>query len=116
MKPLLLGALCASAAVVALSAQNAPPADLAFEVATIKINRSNDTGGSFGVRPGGVVLITNNSLRNIVRNSYGVQNTQIAGGPDWFDSARFDITAKAPEGGAGVQAPEQVMAMMQRLL
>jgi uncharacterized protein (TIGR03435 family) len=116
MKPLLLGAVCASAAVVALSAQNAPLADLAFEVATIKVNRSNDTGGSFGTRPGGVVLITNNTLRNIVRNTYGVQNTQIAGGPEWFDSVRFDITAKAPGGGQGIQAPEQVMAMMERLL
>jgi uncharacterized protein (TIGR03435 family) len=117
MKPLLITALCASAAVAVLSAQNAPPpADLAFEVATIKINRSNETGGSFGTRPGGVVVIINNSLRNIVRNSYAVQNSQIAGGPEWFDSVRFDITAKAPGGGDVIQAPEQVMAMMQRLL
>jgi uncharacterized protein (TIGR03435 family) len=117
MKKSLVGALCAVAAAATLSAQKAPPAaDLAFDVATIKINRSNDTGGSFGVRPGGVVLITNNTLRNIVRNTYGVQNTQIAGGPEWFDSTRFDITAKAPGGGEGIQAPERVMAMMQRLL
>jgi uncharacterized protein (TIGR03435 family) len=106
--------LCAAAAT--LSAQGTPaPSDATFEVASIKINRSSETGGSFGVRPGGVVIVTNNTLRNIVRNTYGVQNTQIAGGPEWFDSTRFDITAKAPAGGEAVQ-PEQVMVMMQRLL
>src|SRR5688572_6483263 len=116
MKRTLLGTMCAAVSVAALSAQNAaPPASLSFDVATIKVNRSNETGGSFGLRPGGVVVITNNTLRNIVRNSYAVQNTQIAGGPEWFDTVRFDITAKAPASGEGVQ-PEQVMAMMQRLL
>lgn len=117
MKRTLLATGCAVVAVATLSAQNTmPPANLAFEVATIKVNRSNDTGGSFGTRPGGVVLITNNTLRNIVRNTYGVQNTQIAGGPEWFENVRYDITAKAPGGGEAIQAPEQVMAMMQRLL
>jgi Protein of unknown function (DUF3738) len=49
------------------------------------------------LRPGGRVSATNNSLRNIIRNAYNVQNYQIIGGPDWINTARWDITAKAPE-------------------
>jgi uncharacterized protein (TIGR03435 family) len=114
MKRTLLGTICAAAAVAALSAQNStPPADLAFEVATIKVNRSNELNAGFNFRPGGVVVVTNNTLRNIVRNAYGVQNTQIAGGPDWFEGVRFDITAKTPN---GVTEPQQIMALVQRLL
>jgi uncharacterized protein (TIGR03435 family) len=66
----------------------------AFDVASVKPNVSGDVGGQFGVRPGGQLAVVNNSLRNIVRNAWGLQDFQIVGGPDWFDRDRFDITAR----------------------
>jgi uncharacterized protein (TIGR03435 family) len=82
-----------------------------FEVASVKPNSSGEFGASFGGRPG-QVTVRNSSLRNIVRNTYGVQDFQIVGGPDWFDKDRFDITARA-----ATEAPQgQMILMMQSLL
>jgi len=83
----------------------------AFEAASIKVNKSGEVGGRFGGRTGQIV-VTNYTLRDIIRNAYGLQRYQIVGGPDWQAQDRFDITAKAPEG-----TPQaQMLAMMQALL
>jgi uncharacterized protein (TIGR03435 family) len=87
-------------------------AQQAFEVMSVKPNKSGDPGGSFGGRPGGQLAVRNNTLRNIIRNTYGLQDFQIVGGPDWMNSDRFDIAAKA----AGDAAPAQMMLMMRTLL
>ena len=72
-------------------------AEPAFEVASVTANRSGDPAASFGGRPGGQLIVRNNTLRNIIRNTYGLQNFQIVGGPDWMDSDRFDIVAKTAD-------------------
>src|SRR4051812_22103521 len=103
----------AAAAAIALTA-NALVAQgplPAFEAASIKVNRSGEAGGGFGGRPGRIV-VTNYTLRDIIRNAYGVQRYQIVGGPEWLAQDRFDINAKAPEG----VAQSQLLAMMQNLL
>jgi len=92
----------------------APPEGAAgktFDVASIKVNKE---GGPSSVRitPGGMFTVTNNNLRNIIRNAFGVTNAQIVGGPAWIDEDRFDITAKA----AGPSDQPQAMAMLQALL
>jgi uncharacterized protein (TIGR03435 family) len=85
-----------------------------FEVASIKQNRSGDSRASFGGQPGGRLVVVNNTLRNIVRNTWNLQNYQIVGGPDWFDTDRWDITAKAPDG--TVTEPRQMLPLMRTLL
>ena len=98
--------------LVALAAQ----ATLQFEVASIRRNVSGDQRASFRGEPNGRLTVTNNTLFNIVRNTYSVQGFQIVAGakvPDWFDRDRWDIVAKAPEG--MVSQPEMV-TMMQALL
>src|SRR5688572_10206246 len=92
----------------------APPATAAgktFDVASIKVNKE---GGPSSVRitPGGMFTVTNNNLRNIIRNAFGITNAQIVGGPAWIDEDRFDITAKA----AGPSDQPQAMVMLQALL
>ncbi|HEY3043698.1 MAG TPA: TIGR03435 family protein [Vicinamibacterales bacterium] len=82
-----------------------------FEVASVKPNRSGDPGGSFGGRPGGQLVVRNYTLRDIIRNTYGLQNFQIVGGPDWIESDRFDIVAKAVD-----DAPPARMMLMARTL
>jgi uncharacterized protein (TIGR03435 family) len=82
------------AAAVAPGAQTPGPAAAGFDVASVKPNKD---GGPSSVRvtPGGMLTVTNNNLRNIIRNAWNITNDQIVGGPEWIDSERFDITAKA---------------------
>jgi uncharacterized protein (TIGR03435 family) len=82
-----------------------------FEVATIKRNTSGSDAARFNGQTGRV-SITNNPLRNIIRNAWGLQGFQIVGGPEWINTDRWDIVAKA-EGNP--QGP-QMLAMVQNLL
>jgi uncharacterized protein (TIGR03435 family) len=87
------------------------PATPAFDAASIKVNKSGEAGGRYGLRPG-QVIVTNYTLRDIIRNAWGLQRYQIVEGPDWLAQDRFDITAKAPDG----TAQPQLQTMMQALL
>jgi uncharacterized protein (TIGR03435 family) len=89
----------------------APSAAPTFDAASVKPNKE---GGPSSVRvtPGGMLSVTNNNLRNIIRNAWNITNDQIVGGPDWIDSDRFDITAKASK----PFAQEEARAMLQALL
>ena len=68
-----------------------------FEVATVKPNKSGESGSSLGPRPGGRLNGTNQTARNLIRNAFNLQPYQMIGGPDWMDSDRFDIVAKAAD-------------------
>jgi len=96
-----------------------PPA---FEVATIKPNRSGSRGRSLGYPPNRFVAV-NMPLRFLIGNAYGdtlsVRQDMIVGGPSWLDSERFDVEATASSTSAGAGAtPPDVMArkMMLRTL
>jgi uncharacterized protein (TIGR03435 family) len=118
----LAGMLGLPNALLRLSAQS-PVRDApepAFEVASVTPNKSGDPGASFGGRPGGQLVVRNNTLRNIIRNTYGLQEFQIVGGPEWINSDRFDIVAKAaddaPEARISNDAPQARMLLMVRTL
>jgi uncharacterized protein (TIGR03435 family) len=82
----------------------------AFELASVKANKSGDTGSRFHVR-NGTFTATNNSLQDCIRWAYGVRDYQISG-PDWLKSERYDIVAKASSPVPG----GQIMLMLQTLL
>jgi uncharacterized protein (TIGR03435 family) len=105
---LCFGAIACSASTAHAQAPGAP----AFEVSSIKENQSASDNASVRALPGGRVSVTNNSLRNIIRNAYNVQNDQIIGGPDWINTVRWDITAKA----ADDAPPQQLLLMLRTLL
>jgi uncharacterized protein (TIGR03435 family) len=67
-----------------------------FEVATVKPTDA-DTG-PFGMftYPGGRLTITQQSLKVIIQEAYGVSPFQVSGGPKWLDEDRYDIVAKPP--------------------
>src|SRR5262245_35368033 len=65
-----------------------------FEVASIKRNTSGSDGARVSAQTGRLT-VTNNPLRNIIRNAWGLQGFQIVGGPDWINTDRWDIVAKA---------------------
>ena len=85
----------------------------AFEVASVKPNKSGDGRINIGFRPGGQFTATNTPLRLLIRNAYLIQDVQLVGGPDWVGSNRFDIIAKAegdvPLAPPGTAGPMQLM-------
>jgi uncharacterized protein (TIGR03435 family) len=93
-------AVCASVALAA----DAP----AFDVASIRPSEGGRE--AVDIVPGSVTM-RNARLANAIRWAYNVLDVQVSG-PDWLNSTRFDIVAKA-----GTAAKEAEMrAMMQRLL
>lgn len=85
-------------AVLTLFAAQAPPQ---FEVASVKANPSGDVKAAIQPQPGGRFTATNASLRELIRYAYRLQDYQVTGGPNWLDRDRFDIVAKAGDGGQG---------------
>jgi uncharacterized protein (TIGR03435 family) len=82
----------------------------AFEVASVRLNKSDSHSSRFNSSKGSIHS-TNVSLREFIKFGYGVKDYQVTG-PDWLATQRFDIVAKA-------EAPvpdDQLMAMLQTLL
>jgi len=72
------------------------PADLRFEVASLK--PSDGTAQASGIRPapGGERYEARNcTIKMMVQVAYRVKAEQIVGGPAWLDNDRFDMDAKA---------------------
>jgi bla regulator protein BlaR1 len=44
-------------------------------------------------------VASNITLQSLIQEAYGVQANQISGGPDWLNSAKFDIEANADKSG-----------------
>jgi uncharacterized protein (TIGR03435 family) len=100
--------LCVTLGVAAVGAQSAAPA---FEVASVKENKSgslNSSNRTAGERYSG----TNVSLISLMRTAYAVQEFQIADYPGWAETDRFDVEAKM-ESGAN---PRDFPLMLQTLL
>jgi uncharacterized protein (TIGR03435 family) len=101
----------------ALRAQ-APASPPAFEVASIKPNKSGSGRVAIGFQPGGRFTATGITVRNLIAMAYGTPQPlpafQIMGGPDWVDSARFDIIAKAE--GDPQPGPNGPLPLMMRTL
>ncbi len=78
-----------------------------FEVASIKPTSNADGRALLQATPGQLAM-TNLVLRRIILIAYNIQDDQLAGGPDWIDSADYDIQAKA-DGSPSVQQMEGPM-------
>ena len=72
------------------------PASPAFEVASVKQNKSSgNTRPQFSIQPGGRVTVSNMPLDALIRMAYQLQPLQLLGGPSLTGSDRFDIVAKS---------------------
>ncbi|SPF54830.1 conserved exported hypothetical protein [Candidatus Sulfopaludibacter sp. SbA4] len=83
-----------------------------FEVASVKpasADQGNSTGGQSAR---GRLTMSNVTLKRCIMGAYGVGPNQIAGGPEWLDSDRFEIVAKAEQ----PVGDTVLMAMLQTLL
>jgi bla regulator protein BlaR1 len=129
-KKLLLvtaGALTAAMPVVG-GILNAPPVraqaptaavdPLAFEVASVKQNKSGSRQVNLNLQPGGRFTATNVSLEGLVRVAYGLPSNRLSlgrtwiGGGDYLTSDHFDIVAKAEGNPSRDQLPPMLRALL----
>jgi bla regulator protein blaR1 len=93
-----LAVLFFAAAALTGSAQSPQLAAPSFEVASIKRNVSDEVGGYVRIEEGARFNAANATLNLIIRQAYGIQAFQVANLPDWVNTERYDIRAKAPDG------------------
>jgi uncharacterized protein (TIGR03435 family) len=91
----------------------AADANPAFEVATIKPSDPNRPGKLFTVR-GQEVITINTTMSDLLAMAYGLHPKQIAGGPAWLESDKYDLTGKPDVPGQPNVA--QMKVMIQKLL
>jgi len=88
-----------------------------FEVASVRINSSGDLSRSVRALPGGRLEATNAPLRNLVRYAYELRTLgEIEGGPNWMDSAAFDIRATGTPDGLQPQMLQALLSERFKLL
>ena len=90
-------------------AQNAPLPN--FEVASIKPNNSGRPGSISNFRAGRFTA-TNTTVQILIMSAYDIHEFQLAGGPRWITTDRFDVVATAP----GDPDSETVRALLRSLL
>jgi uncharacterized protein (TIGR03435 family) len=69
-----------------------------FEVATVKRGPPGVTVGRNVIRPNGQIDATNVPLRELIKVAWGFESNERVVGPNWIDTARFDIVGKAYSG------------------
>jgi len=97
----------------AVRAQSQPAARPSFEVASIKPDNSGDRRVRFQLTPGGRMVMTNASPKMLIMMAYNLKPDELKGGPNWIDSVRYDITAKASRPASGDQMKEMVQSLLE---
>jgi uncharacterized protein (TIGR03435 family) len=94
------------------SAQPKPASVPGFAVVSVK--PSGEDPGYSGIETGHGRLIANGvTLKRCILSAYGIAPHQLVGGPNWLDSDRFEISAKADE---PTDDNDLLMLMLQGLL
>jgi bla regulator protein blaR1 len=109
----ILSAVLACAAAAALVIAMAPlklvaapqaasqPLQPAFDVASIRLSKSDTPGPRFAPGPQSFAA-ESATLRDLVLEAYGLKDFQVSGGPRWTNADRFDVQAKGGDAaGAG---------------
>jgi uncharacterized protein (TIGR03435 family) len=100
----------AAAAVLAFAQSPAKPS---FEVASVKPSTAENRRPTLPSLQGGRFSAHNLPHRLLIIMAYGVEPYQITGGPEWMNTERFDIDAKAEKAGA---TEAETRLMLQSLL
>ena len=93
----------------------APQAKPSFDAADVQVRaRSSNPSPqmSGGVLRGGRYDLRNATMVDLISVAYGVDGTTVLGGPNWLETDRFDVVAKAPQ----TTSSDGVKAMLQALL
>jgi uncharacterized protein (TIGR03435 family) len=115
-RSLAVAAQKAALAIALLTAGSAFSQSLPqFEAAAVKPSPPGIYGKPFGILIGAQFTAKTATLRALMAQAWGLQPTEIQGGPGWLDSDHFDITAK-PDLSNGTPTKEQLALMLRGLL
>lgn len=108
-------ALAAGCAVLVRAQQNEEPKPpLTFEVASIKPTPPDQRGGIVHQPPGGQSYeAIGAQLRTIMTVAYTVTDRQISGGPDWINTDRWNIEAKAERRGSSDELHDALVRLLE---
>jgi uncharacterized protein (TIGR03435 family) len=84
----------------------------AFEVTSVRPNRSADRRFDITPSRGGMLRATNASLKQLINAAYQMPDFRISVNSGWMNTDRFDVEARA----AGDPPREQMQLMLQSLL
>src|SRR5215472_7998267 len=87
----------------------------AFGVASVKPNHTGSLDSNVNSLPGGRTIVTNETVRNLIRLAFGVKDYQIARAPGWTAAERYDIEAKTATPPSGPKL-ETEQALLRQLL
>ncbi len=101
------------------SAQSKAPSPLQFDVASIKPaspsapapGRLTRLEAIIETRPG-LLTARSATLKELIEGAYSLERYQVAGGPEWIESARFEVQGKA----GGADGRPQLLLMLRPLL
>jgi uncharacterized protein (TIGR03435 family) len=100
----------AVAASVRSQSPTGPRAPFAFDVVSVKPNTSGEVGGTSRAQPGRYQGV-NVTLKRVITLAYRPVQ-EFVGGPDWINTAHFDIDARAE----GTPSQDQMLEMLRTLL
>ncbi|HVY93625.1 MAG TPA: TIGR03435 family protein [Bryobacteraceae bacterium] len=69
-----------------------------FEVAAIRVNRDPAVDSNVNSLPGGRLMVTSETLRDLLKLAFDLKDFQIEGAPGWAEDERYDIDAKTAAG------------------
>jgi uncharacterized protein (TIGR03435 family) len=91
----------------------AKTADLKFEVASLRPSPPGGRNGVIRPAPGGERYVANNApLKFMLTVAFRIKADQVSGGPDWMNTAPYDLNAKAER----PSTTEELHVMLQNLL
>jgi uncharacterized protein (TIGR03435 family) len=85
---------------------------LAFDVVSVKLNKTGDGRHRWGRQPGGRWLLVNSPIATLIRVAYPTKLDDLIGAPEWVTSDAYDIEARA----TFEPTVEQERAMLRALL
>lgn len=89
--PIVAGAMHA---VPLVTVGQDPSSPVAFDVASVKANRSGERAARLEEPPGGLFTASNVPLRLLITYAYQISDNQLVSAPEWSRTERFDITAR----------------------
>jgi uncharacterized protein (TIGR03435 family) len=101
-----LFALGAFAALLLNAADN-----LQFDAVSIHPSAPDARGGGYNISPGRLT-VKNQTLKDMVKFAYDLQDYQVSGGPNWVDGDHYQIEATYPPNASSADRAKMMQAML----
>ena len=95
-----------------LRSQSLSVAPIGFDVASVKVNRSEPATAHFSITAGARLTAKQQTLKDLILEAFRIWSFQLSGGPKWLDSDSYDIEAKSEQPTSEDQALLKLQALL----